>query len=261
MQTIAKVFLLLLVNLHGALAADLSDLGVPAGLSAADYDRQGSDLLNKGDYQKAVKYLTAAIRLKPDLWTAYYNRAIAYMSLNNGAAALNDFNATIRLKPAFFDASYYRSQVYLLMRNHNAALKDFNVLVQFGTKVQNPYELAMVLNERAWLRATCHDASLRNGQLAVADAKRACSLSNWKRSKYIDTIAAAYAETGDFDSAIRYQQQAIDLNKSGKDETLNKIDAAGGDKLVAALAKDLQKALPGHIKRLEMYKRRQPFHE
>jgi tetratricopeptide (TPR) repeat protein len=152
---------------------DPSELGVPGGLTAADYDRQGNELLNKGDYQKAIKYLTAAIRLQPDLWTAYYNRAMTYSSLNNAAAALNDLNSAIRLKPAFFEASYMRSELYVLMRNYNAALKDFDVLVQFTTKVQNPYELSMVLNSRAWLRATCPDASLRKGQLAVADAKRA----------------------------------------------------------------------------------------
>jgi hypothetical protein len=31
----------------------------------------------------------------------------------------------------------------------------------------------------------------------------------WKDENIIDTLAAAYAETGDFDSAVRYTAQAL----------------------------------------------------
>jgi hypothetical protein len=31
----------------------------------------------------------------------------------------------------------------------------------------------------------------------------------WKDENMIDTLAAAYAETGDFDSAVRYAAQAL----------------------------------------------------
>jgi hypothetical protein len=42
-------------------AADVRDLGVPAGWSASDYDRHGYDLLNKHDYENALRYFDAAI--------------------------------------------------------------------------------------------------------------------------------------------------------------------------------------------------------
>jgi serine/threonine-protein kinase len=66
-----------------------------------------------------------------------------------------------------------------------------------------------VLERRAWLHATCPDASLRNGRSAIDDAKKACTMTKWKEAGPIDTLAAACAETGDFDSALRYQQQAM----------------------------------------------------
>jgi hypothetical protein len=38
----------------------------------------------------------------------------------------------------------------------------------------------------------------------MQDAKVACKLTNWKDATVIDTLAAACAELGDFDSAVRY---------------------------------------------------------
>jgi hypothetical protein len=69
--------------------------------------------------------------------------------------------------------------------------------------------LARTLSDRAWFQATCPDASFRSGQQAVKDAKAACSIMAWKDENMIDILAAAYAETGDFDSAVRYAQQAL----------------------------------------------------
>ena len=43
---------------------------------------------------------------------------------------------------------------------------------------------------------------------------RACELSKWKEPHYIEALPAAYAETGDFDKAVKYQTQAINI-KSG----------------------------------------------
>jgi tetratricopeptide (TPR) repeat protein len=69
---------LVLSILSSAFAVDVSDLGVPNGWKADNYDEQGHKLLNKGDYETAKRYFTAAIRVKPDHWGAYYNRAMAF---------------------------------------------------------------------------------------------------------------------------------------------------------------------------------------
>jgi hypothetical protein len=47
--------------------------------------------------------------------------------------------------------------------------------------------------------------------VTVEYATKACELSEWKNAHFIGTLAAAYAETGDFDISIKYQKQAMDV--------------------------------------------------
>jgi Tfp pilus assembly protein PilF len=65
------------------------------------------------------------------------------------------------------------------------------------------------LNNLAWLLATSSQANLRNGTEAVALARRACDLTQERTTVYIGTLAAAYAEAGNFPEAISSAEKAI----------------------------------------------------
>jgi tetratricopeptide (TPR) repeat protein len=65
------------------------------------------------------------------------------------------------------------------------------------------------LNGLAWLVATCPDSKYRNGSLAVELATRACERVKWAVPSYMDTLAAAYAEGGDFGSAACLEREAV----------------------------------------------------
>lgn len=242
-------------------APTVSDSGVPAGWSALQYDNFGNDLLNQRKPVEARKYFDAAIRIEPSRWTAHYNRATACRLEKNWKAAISDLNETIRLQPAFFQASWDRALTYESMGDYTAAIKDLNALAKVTYQMGNPYEMALTLNQRGWIRATCSNASFRDGKAAVEDAKKACDLVQWKRAQYIDSLAAAYAEAGDFDSAVRYQQQAIDLNRSGEDETIQKTGDPVGDKVAVMMANKAQQSLPGYVKRLDLYKQHHPYRD
>jgi tetratricopeptide (TPR) repeat protein len=68
---------------------------------------------------------------------------------------------------------------------------------------------AWALNGVAWLVATCPDSKYRNGRLAVELATRACEHVQWAVPSYMDTLAAAYAEAGDFGSAVCLEREAV----------------------------------------------------
>jgi tetratricopeptide (TPR) repeat protein len=248
------------MTVHATSGLDILDV------RAGDSVNAGAKLADKGDYAGAIKYYDAAIRTQPDLWVAYYERARVLMLQKKWAAALQDLNTTIRLQPAFFEASWVRAHLHLKMHNYGGCLTDLNALDSVTRQVQNAGELGLVLNSRSWLRATCPDAAIRNGQAAVNDGKKACELARWKNSSFTDTLAAAYAEAGDFDSAVRYEEQAIALRQSEGPEPVkpkDNSDAARRDaeKRNAENARAAHKALEGCLSRLQLYKQHRPYRE
>jgi hypothetical protein len=61
----------------------------------------------------------------------------------------------------------------------------------------------------AWVFATCPKAELRDGKKAVEYAERACKLTEYKEATFLDTLAAAYAENGQIEQAVKTQKEAL----------------------------------------------------
>jgi len=74
---------------------------------------------------------------------------------------------------------------------------------------------AYTLNQVANTLATSHFSELRDGPRAVTIAEKAVAGTNRKNPIMVDTLAAAYAETGQFTNAVRVQQEAIALLRDG----------------------------------------------
>jgi len=80
-----------------------------------------------------------------------------------------------------------------------------------------------ILNNFAWLLATCPDARVRNGAEAVQFAERACHLTRYNQILMAGTLAAAYAEAGRFEEAVATAQKACGLaSKRGAQDLLKK---------------------------------------
>lgn len=173
---------------------------------AMNFSNKAEKQLENGDLAGAKRNVDAALHIDPKFWPALYQRAGIFASQGQYQLAIADCNEALRLYPGFVEASLLRATINAHLGKYAEALKEFDYLISIHPR---RVTLGRALKQRAWFQATCPDPTFRNGQQAVKDAKAACSISEWKDESTIDTLAAAYAETGDFDSAVRYAARAL----------------------------------------------------
>jgi tetratricopeptide (TPR) repeat protein len=214
----------------------IADLDQAIKLSKAKnaglYRERGQAYLAKLDYDSALRDLKQAAELSPDDSDTLSSLAFAYFGKKQYAQETATLTHLIEIDPANVDARISRADARQRMGQNQAALDDYRAAVKYGP------DDAQAVNDLSWLMSTSTHAELRDGKRALALANHACELSGWAQATFIDTLAAAYAEQGNFDEATIWQQRAIDL--AGQSD--------------ASLKQELQN-------RLELYQKKLPYRE
>jgi TPR repeat protein len=70
----------------------------------------------------------------------------------------------------------------------------------------------------AWILATTKNSAIRDGADAVVFAEKAVTATSRKKPADLDTLAAAYAEAGQFNKAVRTEQEAIALSQTAAEK-------------------------------------------
>ena len=134
-----------------------------------------------------------------------------YSVHKKSAKAIELFNAVLAESPEEWRALEGRADSYLNLGKHAEAIADYEKLNKSQPKDSG------ILNNFAWVLATSPDDNLRDGKRAIQLATQACELTEYKLAHILSTLAAAYAETGDFDSAVKWSTKAVEIGE--KDQT------------------------------------------
>jgi tetratricopeptide (TPR) repeat protein len=136
----------------------------------------------KKEYRKAIDAYSVTISQEPKNWFAFQGRADTYLGIGKQADAMQDYEQALKLDP----------------------------------------DNSGVLNNLAWLLATSPDAELRDGKRAIELAAKACDVTDHKQAHILSTLAAAYAETGDFETAKKWSSKAVEIGEDAMKEQLAK---------------------------------------
>jgi tetratricopeptide (TPR) repeat protein len=200
----------------------IADLDKAAATGFADarlHLARATAWFRRGDAEAAVADLNEAVRLRPEDATAYGVRAVVWQTRGQTDKALADSDTAIRL--GIRDARIYvvRGNSRLIKHQIQPGLDDYLEAIRLDPNERR------ALSSLAWIWATSPDSKYRDGGRAVGAATRACELSGWKDASCIATLAAAYAESGDFAKAVEFQEKSNALFEDADDK------AAGQERL------------------------------
>jgi len=163
----------------------------------------GVVLDSQGKFEEAAAHYVQALRLNPGYADAHNNLGVFLSRQGKYEAAVAQCTEALRLNPGRADAHNNLGVVLFRQGKYAAAAAHYTEAVRLNPDYGDAY------NNRAMIMAACPEAKYRDGARAVESATRACELTEWKSPGFLDTLAAAHAEAGDYDAAVTWQTRAI----------------------------------------------------
>lgn len=185
-------------------------LGAPA-LGDDDPEKQGDAFMKAGEYDRAIAAYSEALKLQPKNVNLFSSRGRAYERKNELEKAIADYDEAIRIDPKNYYPHLLRGNAHRRTGRYDRAVADLkqgNLLLSLIMDLESSLH-AQGENVLAWVLATCPDDKVRNGAEAVKWATSAVFSSGRKIPDYLDTLAAAHAEAGQFDKAVEIQKNLL----------------------------------------------------
>lgn len=207
--------------------------------NAGAFCNRGGIWVIKGNYANAISDFGKSIELKPKKEWVYLQRGFVWTMQQKFDHALADCNESIRINPQNFRAFNFRAFIWILKRDFDKAIQDLDESIridptfaenysdrgtlrrsrdEFSLAIQDYQEYVRLVPESAnhhavlaWLLSTSPDPHLRNGREAIDHARKAFELSPKKDEFVFGSLAVAFAEVGDFDNAVKYAAQALEV--------------------------------------------------
>ena len=200
---------------------------------AAARSNLGGALARLGRLDEALRELRQALELDARYAPAHYNLGLLLSRREDAEGAIREWRSALELDPKYAEAHDSLGDALFAQGRTAEALAHWRDAIQL-----QPSDLA-ALGRAAWVLATSPDATIRNGGEALGFAVRAVEISGGKDARMLDTLAAAYAEKGQFGNAVA---------------TARRAQALAAQQNQAALAEAIGN-------RIALYEADRPFHE
>ncbi len=169
------------------------------------YVELGRNCFFLGSYDEAGDYLKQCLQVDPNNTAALEWLGNCYLMMVRYEEAKDCFTQAIKIDPNDKNAYNMLGNAYFKLDDYANALGSYNKALEI-----DPNESG-TLGNLALFYATCPRDEFRDGEQAVKLAQKACEFTNYESHISLSVLAAAYAESGDFDKAIEYQKKAIEL--------------------------------------------------
>lgn len=171
--------------------------------NAVACNNRGMVWMDRKEFDKAIADFNRAITINPQHASALNNRGVSWREKGEYRKAIEDYEAAIRVDPRYAAAYGNRGFAWKQLEDYAKAVADYDEAIRLDP------QSAVACNDLAWLLATCRDAKFRDGQKAVELATKACKMTAFRIGTYLDTLAAACAETGNFQDAVKWAKQCL----------------------------------------------------
>ncbi len=175
------------------------------GSNAAAFNARGNIYWNMKDLGRALDDFNKALTLDPRLVKAYRNRSQVHMASGDVQHAVADLDEAIKLEGQSSRDFVIRGDIFYSLKQFAKARADYAEAILREQSYIEP------LQRMITLLTSCPDESYRNPKQAITLAETACKQSGASDPRLVRLAAETCALAGDYEKAIRWQQQAIEL--------------------------------------------------
>jgi protein O-mannosyl-transferase len=185
-----------------AIAEQEAALRLNPGFAAA-HRALGILLSSEANFDEAAVHLRAAIEGGLVQPSVYYELARILALNEKFGEAVETLDRAVAIEPADWRLRSLLGLALYESGDHARAVAQYAEASRL-----NP-GWPKILNQKAWILATHPDPQVRNGNQSIQLALQACQATANRNARYLDTLAAAYAEAGSFPRAVETAKQAL----------------------------------------------------
>ncbi len=162
------------------------------------------------DYDAAIEEMEFLVQEIPGEPMLRSTLASLYVSAKMHAKAIEIYDDILKNDPEDERALTGRGDAKLNSGNHAAAVADYEAALEINDEDDH------ILNNLAWVLSTSPEDDVRDGKRALELALQAAEVTDYKTAHVLSTLAAAYAESGDFENAVKWSEKSIELADEGR---------------------------------------------